>query len=94
MPEPKTKQVARTLLSGVFIAALTALLGFQAAELKAQGQRLWSIVIHFQYPDGFEYDYVLERGVATKDLGAALAACGQSHQAGSVVRYHCFPVAE
>ena len=56
--------------------------------------RLWSIVAHYEYEDGFEFDYVLARGVPTQDLGAALADCGRSHSVGSVVRYHCYPVAE
>jgi hypothetical protein len=84
----------KTLTRGVFVAALIALIGFAATELAAQGQRLWSIVIHFQYQDGFEFDYVLERGVPTAGLGAALAECGRSHRTGSVVHYHCYAVPE
>ena len=79
---------------GVFVAALTGLIGFNATGLAAQGEELWSIVVHFQYANGFELDYVLERGVSTKDLPAALAECGRSHRTGSVVRYHCYPVQE
>jgi hypothetical protein len=84
----------KALMRGAFVAALTALVGFGGTGLAAQGQRLWSIVIHFEYQDGFEFDYVLERGVSTADLGAALAECGRSHRTGSVVHYHCYPVAE
>ena len=88
------RTMKKVLMRGVFVAALTALIGFGATGLAAQGQRLWSIVIHFQYQDGFEFDYVLERGVSTEDMGAALADCGRSHRTGSVVRYHCYPVPE
>ena len=88
------KTTKRVLMQGVFVAALTALIGFQAAGVAAQGQNLWSIVIHFQYRDGFEFDYVLERGVSTEDLPAALADCGRSHRVGAVVQYHCYPVPE
>jgi len=88
------KAVKKLLMRGVFAAALTAAIGFQATGLAAQGQQLWSIVIHFQYQDGFEFDYVLERGVSTSDLGAALAECGRSHRVGAVVQYHCFAVPE
>ena len=88
----KTMKAAVTM--GVFVAALTALIGFHATGVAAQGQPLWSIVIHFQYQDGFEFDYVLERGVSAGDVGAALAECGRSHRTGSVVRYHCFAVPE
>ena len=73
--------------------ALAALIGLQATGVAAQGPS-WSIVIHFQYQDGFEFDYVLERGVSTADLGAALAECGRSHRNGAVVQYHCYAVPE
>ena len=82
------------LMRGVFVAVLTALIGFGATEAAAQGQRLWSIVIHFQYQDGFEFDYVLQRGVSAGELGAALAECGRSHRNGAVVQYHCYAVPE
>jgi len=88
------KAMKKALTMGVFAAALTALIGFQASGVAAQGQPLWSIVVHFQYQDGFEFDYVLEQGVSTAEVGAALAACGRSHWTGSVVRYHCYPVPE
>ena len=77
----------------LIVAAVIALLGFQATGVAAQGPT-WSIVIHFQYQDGFEFDYVLERGVTTAELGRALAECGRSHRNGAVVQYHCYPVAE
>jgi len=83
------------LLPGVFAAAVAALIGFHGTGVSAQGpSRLWSIVVHFEYQDGSELDYVLEQGVPTAELGAALAECGRSHSVGSVVRYHCYPVAE
>ena len=88
------KTMNKVLRQGLIGAALTALIGFQPANVAAQAQNLWSIVIHFEYQDGFEFDYVLERGVTTPDLAAALAECGRSHRTGSVVRYHCYPVAE
>ena len=88
------RAMKKLLMQGVFVAALTALIALGATGVAAQEQRLWSIVIHFQYQDGFEFDYVLERGVSTEDVGAALADCGRSHRTGSVVRYHCYPVPE
>jgi hypothetical protein len=89
-----TLKARKALLLGAFVAVLTALIGFQATGVAAQGRGLWSIVIHFEYQDGFEFDYVLERGVSTSDVGAALADCGRSHWTGSVVHYHCYPVPE
>jgi hypothetical protein len=95
MPDLTTlKATKKLLMRGVFGAAMAALIGVQGTGLAAQGRGLWSIVVHFQYADGFEFDYVIERGVSTEDVGAALAECGQSHWTGSVVRYHCFPVPE
>ena len=95
MPRLTTLQRMKTvLMQGLFVAAVTALIGFQGTGVAAHGQRLWSIVAHYEYEDGFEFDYVLARGVPSQDLGAALADCGRSHSVGSVVRYHCYPVAE
>ena len=88
------KAMKNVLAQGVFVAALTAAIGVQASGVAAQGQRLWSIVAHFEYQDGFELDYVIQRGVATADMAAALADCGRSHWTGTVVRYHCYPVPE
>jgi hypothetical protein len=80
---------------GLFAAALAALIGFQAAGAAAQSPRLWSIVVHFQYQDGFEFDYVLERDVPTAEVPGYLADCGSSHRwGGDVVHYHCYPVPE
>ena len=89
-----TLKARKAVMLGVFVAALTALIGFQATGVAAQGRGLWSIVVHFQYQDGFELDYVVDRGVSTKDLGAALGECGRSHWTGTVVYYHCYPVPE
>ncbi len=88
------KAMRTLVMRGVFVAALTALIGFQATGVAAQGEGLWSIVAHFRYADGFEFDYVLERGVSTAELPGALAECGRSHWTGSVVQYHCYPVPE
>jgi hypothetical protein len=89
------KSVKKLLLPGVFAAGVAALIGLQSTGVAAQGSsQLWSIVVHFEYQDGFEYDYVIARGVPTDVMPSMLAECGASHWTGSVVRYHCFPVAE
>ena len=88
------KAIKRVLVHGAFVAALTVLVGVQAAKLNAQEQALWSIVEHFEYENGMEFDYVLRQGVTAGQLGAALAECGRSHSVGSVVRYHCYAVPE
>jgi len=84
----------KAVTKGIFVAGLTALIGFQATGLAAQGQRLFSIVAHFQYEDGFEFDYVVQRGVSGRELGAALGECGASHWTKQVVKYHCYAAAE
>jgi len=88
------KSMKKALTMGMFVAALTALIGFRASGVAAQEQPSWSIVAHFLYQDGFEFDYVLQRGVSTADVGAALAECGRSHRTRQVVHYHCFAVPE
>ena len=89
------KAVKKLLLPGIFAAAVATLIGAYGTKVSAQGpSQLWSIVAHFQYQDGFEYDYVLARGVPTELMSSMLAECGRSHWTGSVVRYHCFPVPE
>jgi hypothetical protein len=84
----------KLVMRAAFAAALVGLIGVQNAGLAAQAQQLFSIVIHFEYENGFEYDYVLETGVSASEVGSALAECGRSHSTGSVVRYHCFAVPE
>jgi hypothetical protein len=83
------KTVKKMLLPGVFAAALAAVIGSTTSAVSA-APRTWSIVAHFAYQDGFEYDYVVRTGVSTEDMPSFLAECGQSHWTGSVVRYHCF----
>jgi hypothetical protein len=85
----------RTFLSGVLAVMMTALVGSAATVVAAEpSSRLWSVVVHFEYADGTAYDYVLATGVTTREMSAYLADCGRSHRTGSVVRYHCYPVAE
>lgn len=83
--------VKKLLVPGVFAAVLAALIGAVPAEA---APRTWSIVAHFAYQDGFEYDYVVRTGVSTTDMASMLAECGASHWTHDVVRYHCFAVPE
>jgi hypothetical protein len=95
MPKKTTlNAMKKWLMPGVFATALTALIGFQATEAAAQAERLWSVVVHFEYDNGFEYDYMLAAGVSAANMAAILAECGSSHWTGSVVRYHCYPIPE
>lgn len=84
----------KKLVTGLVAAALTALVGFQATGMAAPAEQLWSVVVHFRYESGFEFDYVLRRGVSTTEMTGVLQECASSHWTGSVVRYHCYPVPE
>lgn len=90
-----TYNMKKGLMARVSATMLAVLIGLHLPGATVQAApQLWSIVVHFQYADGFEFDYVIDTGVPTSELGAALAECGQSHVTGSVVRYHCYPVQE
>jgi hypothetical protein len=84
----------KRMLTGIVVAALTAVTGLQVTGLAAQAERLWSVVVHFEYENGFEFDYVLGTGLSTPEMTEMLQDCGRSHWTGSVVRYHCYPIAE
>ena len=89
------RAVKKMLVPGTFAVALATLIGLHATTVSAQpAERTWSIVAHFLYQDGFEYDYVIRTGVTNEERASMLAECGASHWTGSVVRYHCFPVPE
>lgn len=60
----------------------------------AHAEKLWSIVVHLSYANGDEYDIVVQSGVPTSQKADMLAECGRSHWQGTVVRYHCYPIAE
>ena len=87
----------KMLTSLAFAVALSGFFGSPVAGLAAGlDDQTWSIVAHFQYVDGFEFDYTVATGVPTAQVHLALAECGRGHQhgAGAVVRFHCYPVAE
>lgn len=84
--------IRKKLMTGVLAAALSTSIGLQAAG--AQVQPLWSVAVHFEYDNGFEFDYILARGVSTAEMTSILQDCGSSHWTGSVVRYHCYPIPE
>lgn len=79
----------------VFAIMLTALTATASAGVAGEAaSRLWSIAVHLDYADGSAYDYVIATGVSTGDMPSFLAECGRSHRTGTVVRYHCYPIAE
>ena len=85
----------KKLATGILVALVTALAGVEGADAATQwGTPSWSIVAHFEYVDGFNYDYTVARNVPTSEMPKYLRDCGSSHWTGSVVRYYCYPVAE
>jgi hypothetical protein len=84
----------KKLLSVVLAAVLAALAGISSTSVSAQPDQTWSVAVHLAYADGTEYDIVLVSGVPTSQMSSMLADCGRSHYAGSVVRYHCYPIPE
>lgn len=89
MTSTRLKKILTAALLVLGAAAVTAL-----PTAAAGAARTWSVAAHYQYENGFEFDYVFATGVPTEDLPAMLEACGRSHSTGSVVRYHCFPIPE
>ncbi|HEX5214098.1 MAG TPA: hypothetical protein VFV98_01475 [Vicinamibacterales bacterium] len=83
------------LLSGVLALVLTSFVGIQSTGVSAaSASDSWSIAVHLAYADGSAYDIVLATGVPPSEVHSMLAECGRSHRQGSVVRYHCYPIAE
>ena len=84
----------KRLVTGVLAAAVMALVGLQGTAAVQAAPPTFTVFAHFEYADGFNYDYPVARGVSTSQLPTYLSDCGSSHWTGSVVRYYCFPVPE
>jgi len=83
------------LLTAVLAVALAVSAGIYSTGVSAQGAApTFSVAVHFEYENGFNYDYILARGVAPSEVHAILSECGKSHWTGSVVWYHCFVIPE
>ena len=85
----------KKLLSGVLAVVLMALVGIASTGVSAQqASELFSVVIHFEYENGFNFDYVLAESVSASEAQSILQDCGRSHRTRQVVRYHCYVVPE
>ena len=86
----------KKLLSGVVLAvALAAFLGMHTTNVSAeQVSQSYSVVVHLAYANGDEYDIVIARGLDAREMSSMLADCGKAHRQGTVVRYHCYAIAE
>ena len=83
------------LLTAVLAVALAVSAGISSTGISAQGaSATFSVAVHFEYEDGFNFDYILARGVAPSEVHSILSDCGRSHWTKSVVRYHCFVIPE
>jgi hypothetical protein len=85
----------KKLLSGVLAVVMAALVGIASTGVSAQqASPLFSVVIHFEYANGFNFDYVLAEGVPASEAPSILQDCGRSHWTQQVVRYHCYVIPE
>jgi hypothetical protein len=85
----------KKLLSGVMAVAMVALAGINSTGVAAQpASQLWSVAVNLRYANGDIYDYVIARGLETREMSSMLAECGRSHWTGTVVWYHCYPIPE
>jgi hypothetical protein len=86
----------KKLVSGVVLAiALAAVVGVNTASVSAQPvSQSWSVAVHLAYANGDEYDIVIARGLDAFEMSSMLSDCGRSHRQGTVVRYHCYAIAE
>jgi hypothetical protein len=73
-------------------AVVAAIVGLPAATIAAAPT--FSIAVHLAYADGSSYDIVLATDVPAAEVSSMLADCGRSHRTGSVVRYHCYAIAD
>ena len=75
--------------------AMVALAGISSTGVAAQpASQLWSVAVNLRYANGDIYDYVIARGLETREMSSRLAECGRSHWTGTVVWYHCYPIPE
>ena len=85
----------KKLLAGVMAVALAAAVAITSTSVSAQqSSQLWSVIVHFEYANGFSFDYTLATHVPTSVVPQILQDCGRSHRTPSVVRYHCYAVPE
>jgi hypothetical protein len=86
----------RRLVRGVFATALATLIGvFSPGMSAAADSPLWSVVAHFEYVSGFEYEITVATDVPTSALPSMLEYCGSGHGTNrGVIRYYCYPVPE
>ena len=85
----------KRLLTGVLAVALAAMAGFSSTGVAAQeARKTWAVGVHFEYADGFSFDYIVATGLSNAEKAARLAECGQSHSTKQVVKYHCYAIPE
>src|SRR5262245_33287503 len=90
----KRGHMKNRILTAVLAVALAVSAGVSSTGVSAQPSQTFSVAVHFEYEDGFNFDYILTRGVAPSEVHAILSDCGGSHWTKSVVRYHCFVIPE
>lgn len=86
--------IRKKVMPGLLATVVAALIGFQATGMAAQAEQLWTVIVHFEYDNGFELDYPIRRGVSTAEMVGVLQDCGRAHRTPSVVLYYCYPIPE
>ena len=84
----------KRVLTGVLALAIAAMAGISTGVAAQEGLKTWAVAAHFEYADGFSFDYVIARGLSNAEKAAMLANCGQSHSTKQVVKYHCYAIPE
>jgi len=86
----------KTVIAGV-LAVVLAVAGVFSTNVAAQpGAQTFAVAVHISYPDGFEYDGIVARGLSSSDAVPMIVECNQSHKwgAGSAVRFYCYAIPE
>jgi hypothetical protein len=84
----------KTVIAGV-LAVVLAVAGVFSTSVAAQPQT-FAVAVHISYPDGFEYDGIIARGLRASDAVPMVVECNQSHKwgVGSEIKFHCYAIPE
>ena len=86
--------MTKTVIAGV-LAVVLAVAGVFSTSVAAQPQT-FSVAVHISYPDGFEYDGIVARGLSAPDTVPMIVECNQWHKwgYGSEIKFHCYVIPE
>ncbi|HKW00292.1 MAG TPA: hypothetical protein VJN96_10735 [Vicinamibacterales bacterium] len=86
----------KTVIAGVLAVALAVAGAFSTTVAAQPGDKTFSVAVHIAYPDGFEYDGIVARGLPVSQAVPMVVECNQSHKwgDGSAVHFHCYVIPE